>query len=344
MVFRRYVLLWLLCLSFSPCAGLAAATPGARFEIPDDMDALFEPKWRRCFVRRLPEAVLFGRQGIPLHCAEQLTEGAEFLDGRYLLNQADALRFFYGWYLSHSELDFVGMLGMQHRLACLGIDGKRKYVSLSPSGSLYVSDMAFPGLFREELEARDAHPIDSDYWVLSDAEWKELYALGASELPFVSVSPQGRVGLHPAKWKPMIEGIPEGFLVENRLMEDLQAGLRIFRTAPRERALKAYRKLAARRMEKLKAYRELTHEQALEQLASLLEDLADYYHVAIHWMPFSSVNNSLLMGEVNAILLHLGFQPLLHGRLDYQALAVSGAVFRRVFKGAFFAVNSRDKN
>lgn len=245
--------------------------------------------------------------------------GAAFLDGRYLLNQADGMRFFYGWYLGDTELAFDDMLSMHHRLACLGITGNRVYLSWGGMGNSYLSDTRFPGMYREELRAKGQQPIDSDRLDLSPGEWRRL---GFDETPA------------PRRFTPILEGIPEAHLGEATIAE--ADGKRVLlRTAPIGEAEASYRALAGRRMAALRGFRDWTARDVKKNLPLLLDALADYYHAAIHWMPFSSINNSLFMGHVNAILKHLELDPMPHGRLDYLALGSDGVPFRRLFRGHY---------
>jgi len=290
-----------------------------RFTIPDDLDTLFEPAWRRCFVRDVSTPVAFGRAGLTLDCARMMDAGHAFLDGRYLLNQADGMRFFYGWYLTDTELTYDGMLSMQHRLACLGITGKRVYVSWGGMGNSYTSDTRFPGLYRPEIVEQGYKPIDSDELELTLAEWKELGFDGEPS---------------PRTYVPRMIGIrPEHRVSIRVLLVDGKPTL--LRTAPQGEAETAYRDLSRGRMHRLRGLRDWTPVEAEANLEVLLNALADYYHAAINWMPFSSVNNSLFMGHVNVILKHLGLEPLPHGRLDYLALGSSTPRFRRIFRNRY---------
>lgn len=63
----------------------------------------------------------------------------------------------------------------------------------------------------------------------------------------------------------------------------------------------------------------------------LLEAISDYYHTSLKSHPFLSVNNSLLMLQVNYLLLNAGLNPVNHSNLDRKVFLYSWETFRTKF-------------
>jgi hypothetical protein len=69
-----------------------------------------------------------------------------------------------------------------------------------------------------------------------------------------------------------------------------------------------------------------------ERSDTIADSIFRYYHSAINWMPFSNINNSILMAQVNSLRRCLGVSPLPHGNLDTFALLTTSDGFLRLFQ------------
>lgn len=304
--------------------GLSGYADQARFHFPKSAAGLFAPPWRRCFVRTVGERTILG---VPEACAQRLEGGSEHIDPHYLLNQADALRYFYAWYRADAPVAYLEMLAAQHRISCLGPEGNRTYAA-TRGVSQYLSDSVFPGRLRTDAKAEGLATVNGDIFNLTEEDWRELADAGF---------PQARRRREVA-YSPEIRGLDAVHRPTNQIMRG-DGGFQIMRQCPEGEAEKAFRVLAETRMGELREFRGWTHDQAVREAGRVVDALADAYHTSIQWMPFSSINNSLLMGQVNVILMHLGFTAMPHGRLDYRALTSSTPVFRKIFRKAFSAAN-----
>ena len=74
-------------------------------------------------------------------------------------------------------------------------------------------------------------------------------------------------------------------------------------------------------------------------LGKTLELIADYYQVGINAHIFTSVNNSILMGQINYLLHYIGLRGVPHEHLDYLAMYKLPTDFRNIFIEAVRARN-----
>ncbi len=301
-------------------SALLSADSARRFSYPTDSSTLMSAEWQRDFVR---EPIDYNLKGLPkrkIFCFTLLGK-IQTLDLRYLQNHSRAQMNFYDWYLGDSPVSYPEQLRRQHLESALGQpEEKQHYVNISDRIS-YPSDIAEPGIFRAELLANHAPHLGIDEFQTNMAQWEQLE----------------RHGLNQSEAKAQ-KGAYR--LVARDIAENLQAEIefklngRVSRTAPKNEAETAFREAAGKRMTDLKKWRDKSPAEVRDNLNAFLNDLSDYYHTAIQWMPFSAINNSILMGHVNVILRHAGLRTIPHDGLDYLALMSHYDVFRGVFKEA----------
>lgn len=76
--------------------------------------------------------------------------------------------------------------------------------------------------------------------------------------------------------------------------------------------------------------------QRIEKLSvrsprAALDAMADYYQTLVVAHPYTRVNNSVFMNQVNEMLVSLGRHPVFHRDLDFWAFGLEKKVFRRFF-------------
>jgi hypothetical protein len=79
--------------------------------------------------------------------------------------------------------------------------------------------------------------------------------------------------------------------------------------------------------------------QGRRNLRVILPKLAEYHQLFCAAHPFSRVNNSIAMGQINFILETLGLRGIVHGDLDFMALYLDVADYRPHFIRAIVAEN-----
>lgn len=237
---------------------------------------------------------------------------------------------FYDWYLGNRSGDFIEMIKAEHRASCLGQDGRTPYMRVYEGGG-YESSDAHPGTLREELPPTVPR-YTYDKFSLSPEELALVQGLGQNWAVAFRDRPSD---FRQAKQRIDVRDIPADSRPELTIIFDG----RVERGTPTGNHEREFRRAVAARMEDLRGWRERTHSDVVKDLDKFLSDLADYYHTGIHWMPFSMVNNSIFMGQVNVMLRHFGFHTIPHDGLDYLALSTDHAVFRRIFRTAFLNEN-----
>ena len=285
----------------------------ARFKYPTTAKTLFTPHWRRDFVRNVRE-VPFVR-GAGTQCAD-LFERIELppeLPENFLLNQSDGATHIYGWLRGEGTETFEQALAQQHKIAAVGPNGDRAY--WNNGGAVpYSSTTVSPGVFRVELP-KDT--ILGDEFEFSPAESTQLTRLGYK--PITQLYPE-------------IPGLPRPLTVPTNRYRGLN---RFTRTLPQGEAEKIYRAAVVAQAAKIREWMKVPKAEAKRRANELAADLAQFYYLGIHWMPFDSINNSLFMVQVNAVLRHQGFKTLEHGRIDYIALGTPPAIFGKYFTEEF---------
>lgn len=261
-------------------------------------------------------------------------------DPRYLCNQRDSANFFIDWFLSDRGISYRGMLSRQHQLAALGNSGENtyeifflKYQRLIPnlvsqSHISYISPCnrytrdTYPGLYRNDLESRGIDHPAIDRFRLSCNEFEMLKsckgATGCRSLEWVAG--RGPVICHRGKFKFSVR-----FRNPNAVcLVSLCSRHGFVRSAPIGRTRDALFSSCAAQMTKIK---ELYHQGYSSEL---LHSSWAYYHAAINLMPFSNINNSIFMAQVNSLRRLCGLSGIVHRRMDLLAMISSPAAFLEV--------------
>ncbi|HPF02241.1 MAG TPA: hypothetical protein PLV06_06145 [Bacteroidales bacterium] len=248
-------------------------------------------------------------------------------DPNYLLNQAESINFFYSWFLNGNPGSYVAILKKQHLYASLGKNQDRKYrikCYKKTKAETWFERESFPGRLRFELKKSGIpHPAvdmlrikECDHYVIEKENYYKT---------FIEYSQM--VHITDKRYKTPIF---------YRELENL-SGTKIH-------ILKYYRngyfKIEHPQDDELIEYQNITQNlmavirnsiySSTEDL--LIDQLAKYYHNAIHWMPFAHINNSLFMGQINCILRFRGYSSVPHSDLDTYAQLTSTNNFVGIFK------------
>jgi hypothetical protein len=319
-VFRFFLLVLL--------SSYAKAGVAPRFFYPTDARVLITVPWQTDFVR-YPS--VFNPTAFPqkkIFCAEVLKKIVG-LDVHYLENHSHAQTEFYKWYLSDSIISYVEQLRAQHLLSALGQKTKPQIYHHISEEFVYQSSSSNPGRFRVELDAGSwmNYKFSPSY-----KQWTLLFEQGFSQpgIYFEGEKINSDLIVYPVRSR----GIDEKF--SNQIHLRHSSAMYV---APLDDSESVYRKASSDRMADLKKWREKTPHEAREALDDLLNELSDYYHTAIQWMPFSMINNSILMGHVNVLLRHFGLNPMPHEDLDELAFLCHYDPFRSVFKHFVYKAN-----
>lgn len=286
----------------------------ARFHYPATAKQLYAPEWRRDFVRSLKNVLFVAGPGT--QCADLFERMAlpKELPENYLLNQADGATHMYDWYRGQSKETFIEAIARQHKISAVGPDGKRIYWN-NGAPVPYSSETVSPGVFRAEL----AKPT-----IVGDE-----FSITKDELAIFA-----KYGFLPkGTFVPAIPGVPKRLTVPTNAFR--RSNEKFTRELPTGEAEPIYRAAVIKQAEKVRGWMKLSEAEVKKQTGAFVKDLAQFYYVGIHWMPFDSVNNSIFMAQINVVLRHQGFKSLEHGRLDYLALVSPPEVFAKVFAEEF---------
>ncbi len=313
---------------------LLQAGVSPRFQYPPLNTLITNLEWQRDFVRKPISFNYLGKRLCWLlltHSNPLQNSRTKFFDSVYLENHSHALMQFYDWYLNQSSSNFISLLKKQHALSCLGKTGDAPYqvIAQSRMGRTYQSSEAYPGQLRWEIPST-IPVIQHDIFLVPQKEMQTLvdtgepWALKFKNSPFNAKEPLEVKGLEKKFW-PILE---------------IESDTEVKSNPPVTREHhEAFQKLMMVRMAELQKWAPFTHNEIQPKLDLFLNDLADYYHTAIQWMPFHHINNSLFMGQVNVLLRHVGYRTLAHENMDYLAIASGYQSFRMIFKRFFYAQN-----
>jgi hypothetical protein len=270
------------------------------------------------------------------------TDFPDRVDFNYLRNQRDAANYFLDWFQNVDERSYSEMLSRCHQIAAVGSSGTSVYAirwktyllipSVGNSGIVHFETTdrdalreTHPGVFRSELaEAGIPHPA-MDLFELSFEEFTILSALGddsfGSGLDWNrdagrSLRSAGSTGIYQIH----VHGTEiklEVFITESGDLE---------RRNPIGQTYEQMRELCDGQMSRIR------RRWGNESPDMIVDSIFHYYHAAINWMPFSNINNSILMAQMNSLRRCLGATPLPHGNLDTFALLTTSDGFLRLFQ------------
>lgn len=262
------------------------------------------------------------------------------VDFNYLRNQRDAANHFIDWLENPEDQSYVEMLRRCHQLAAVGSSGTSVYAirwsdnllvpSIQADGTIQFETLdrdAFrethPGTFRSELlDAGIPHPA-KDVFELTEEEFHVLSSIGSDsfgdELEWScsagkATRRSGSTGAYQINF-PEAELRLEVTVTESGALECRN---------PTGRTYELLRKLCEKQISRIKS------NWGSRSPVGMIDDISSYYHAAINWMPFSNINNSILMAQMNSLRRRLGFEPLLHGNLDTVALLTNRNGFLRI--------------
>jgi hypothetical protein len=290
------------------------------FVFPFEKDELLSAAWSRDFLRFEPGLV-----------------GPE-CDFNYLLNQAEAHTYFKNYFIQKQNVEksFMKMLLNQHKIACLGYNGDRKYkikgffITPEEGKNGWCVRDSFAGNNRFMLSKKNIdHPSTDIIYIKHDSF--STFLLEEEDIKnrliwidFRFVIPD-QVTLK----------IPICLKVENsrqriyRKILFLRQGSFYCEHAKADEYLELERLVCINFAE---LYNKLHKCDFSIPIDNLLPLLSNYYHSFINWMPFAHVNNSLVLGQINVLLRLCGFKSVPHGKIDMSALITSTKVFFQIFR------------
>lgn len=246
-------------------------------------------------------------------------------DDNYILNQMEACNYFNEW-LNNKYCSYIDMLRKQHYIAALGEDGKRTYRikgyfrSIETGANNWDLRDHYAGQTRFDLEEQKKdHPAadllripPKDYNSFQNEDfWSLIYDPSTNKV-----------------------GVPKAVTISSVIETN---GLTythqfVFR-ADKYIHIKHpkgdnYTKLA----QQVSTLMNIISDQLTnKQTDNIFETLSAYYQLFIVWMPFAHINNSLVWGHINTILLNNGMSAVPHGMLDQYAMLLSSNSFRQKF-------------
>lgn len=238
-------------------------------------------------------------------------------------NQLEAARFFGSWFRGFRKLSYLDMLREQHKIACLGKHGDTPYKTTS-AGATYDSREIEPGKLRMDIKRG---PL---------AGRRPTVEISESPSPIKKL--KELLGLDPTRreiWRVEMPHLdPEHY---PDAVADVNGNAMHFSPAPD--TMEIFFLQAGELMDLIKDLRWFPLRRVPSVRSWMFDTLSDYYQLAIVGLPFIRINQSLLMGQVNYILMLHGFEPIEHGLLYLEAAFLPPHLFRQVFRGAIYRAN-----
>jgi hypothetical protein len=254
---------------------------------------------------------------------------------RYVQTMNDAtFRNFAPWFdSSGTSVSFEEMLFEMHLTALFGPDDHAEALAVIRNRSLR-DDQKLAALQKrfEPYTGRTIGAMDGLHSTLRpgfrDAEKSSAMLRFPSEVIEATKAMHG-IDLHSltTERRLPIPGVPEKFWPTN-VKSDPGMPVSIMHFYPTPDGMAAYRSAAGAKLVAIRA-----EFDALDG-DRLIDRIAEYYYVAGNAHFFPRVNNSMLMSQVNYLLLRKGMSGISHGYLDYVAACVPLETFKRVFAEA----------
>ena len=264
------------------------------------------------------------------------------VDPQYLMNQRDAANYFIEWLLGPQGDRYEDMLRNQHRVAALGRDGRTPYDIIS-SDSLTLRAVkvdgahieysclnknsyreTYAGTFRSELEEKGIEHPAIDYRNISRRLLKQLMSCdgptAASGL-VTSTGPRTNTlaALDESEFRVFFRDCSITCPVR------MVGGNAFHRHAPAGSDYATLLEYAGMLIGRIRS-------RIQAGLAPSSSTVAEYYHAAINLTPFSNINNSILMAQVNSIRRLSGLRGIPHGELDWLAFLTSWSAFIEIYE------------
>jgi len=247
------------------------------------------------------------------------------VDATYLANMIRLARAFEARLLDKAPLaDFTEFLREQHRMAILGQEPGTFYwpeTNYRHDGyaipANIVPAQSYAGRYRSEVGAPSDKYLHHEVLVAAEIREKILALTNNQTIKATSV------GGVPFRFKhPQVEGIPEEAGPRYSISGD-----KIQFDYPAPKYIRLYLAEMAKSLEFI--HQQLQSGAPDREL--VLKALARYYHLVAVGHPFLRVNNSLVMAEVNVVLLQIGMNTVPHGDLDYLMRSLDSADAEQVF-------------
>lgn len=266
----------------------------------------------------------------------------ERVDFNYLRNQRDAVNHFLAWFHKNEDEPFDDMMRKCHCLAAVGRSGTSVYAigwddhilipHIAQDGSIQFKTKCsnafretYPGVFRSELVDNGVTHPAVDVFDLTKEEFDILAALGeesfGTELEWCyqigKAKRAKRASGHYAKtlggsdMQLIVVICESGKLMCHNPTGDNYAKMKNYCQTCIENVKKEWL------------------ESSVERISELI---LSYYHAGINWMPFSNINNSIFMAQMNSLRRCLRLRPLAHANLDVLGLLASSSGFKRLFQ------------
>ena len=257
------------------------------------------------------------------------------LDPSYVSNMVDVMIQFDGWLKGDvvigldkkpsdvaestwkSVPETARVFSYLHRLATLGMSSESYYWPGNVVNNFEIQAQA--GQFRNwsgQVERDLARPHEHR----QSAEEKIILETQTADQPILT---QAQVGIKRSYKVPQIAGIPDSSLP--RYLSSKMDHVTYYQY-PKASDVPLY--LAQMDLALVEIKAKLKQEPVSPDI---LKPLARYYQLGIIGHPFFRVNNSLLMSQVNTVLIRAGMTPVSHGELDYLVRVLSSGPAETLF-------------
>ncbi len=244
-------------------------------------------------------------------------------DLKYLRNQLYALKEFALWFENPGRSEnYIETWRKMNVLAASGPDGMSAYVGhyakVPEKSVVKKSDDQLPGILRNDPKVvadRIKQAID---YIERGETFYHLLLLSGLRPEAYQAAIAGKTHFF---WNTPLRDIPSEAWPLNRTVEK---GLLHRGAAPEH--LEIY---LAHLTKEMNAFQ--NSQSTPMELDAFIRRVGAFYHVAINAMPFFGINNSLIMSQVNFILVSRGLHEIPHGFLDMYAFFISTEKFEDLF-------------
>ena len=286
-------------------------------------------------------------EGGPLNWAKDfLRDPSDFpynVDSKYLSNQKSAAQFFLRWFTKDSSTSYEVMLRSAHRIAACGPKGGCYYWIPTAGGQclvphprstdqhiIYESPVpgwvreTYPGAMRSDLEENGIEHPTEDVVFLTDQHLTTLASARARSIAVLPVEylamSDDAAGVHNGLFHIGLMGCDICLPVVRHSKHQFS------RRAPVGECKARLLQICSQQIQECRAL------FMSNKLRELIRHLIAYYHTALNLMPFANINNSLLMGQINAVMRLAAFPCVPHASLDSFALVCSYDSFAEVVR------------
>ena len=224
-------------------------------------------------------------------------EGAT-VDPAYLANMQYTARQFENWLGQVGGMAPLEFLSLQHRAVVFGDGSRGMYWP-----GLQMEAAALAGTYRNAISTAKSNDPLEHHQQISVMAKQEIEARRGQQATTVTMTS----GIPTMLFQPNLDGISVQALPKYKF-----EGTKAVYFYPAAKQMAEYLELSARSLEEVK-----TKMRSRDSAASVLKSLARYYHLMMVGHPFVRANNSLVMAQINVVLMKLQLKPVTHGELDY---------------------------